>query len=232
MIELPICTNCKVLSESYFNILDKPDLIDLSIAKTASLYSKGQTVFFEGKTPTGIYCLNSGKVKIFKSGIDGKEQIVRIVTPGNFIGIRSLLGNQNYSASATTLEDSFICFINKQVFFHLLKKYPRLSKQLMVNLSQLLMEAEDKITSLAQKPVRERLAETLIILNKVFFHDKIDVNNSFSLSREDLANIVGTATETVIRLLTEFKNENLITTKGRKITIVDIKGLRKISHVF
>ncbi|MFC2111176.1 Crp/Fnr family transcriptional regulator [Bacteroidota bacterium] len=232
MIEMPTCDDCNVLSKSYLNILDDSDVFDLSINKSCSIYKKGQTIFHEGKTPTGIYCLNSGKVKIYKHGKDGKEQIVRFVTPGEFLGIRSILGDKSYSASSTTLEDSVICFITKSDFFYILKKYPKISNRLIAFLSQLLADAESKITSLAQKPVRERLAESLIVLGSVFSEDGNNSPGVITLSREDIANIVGTATETVIRLLSEFKDENLITSKGRKITLVDIPGIKKIARTY
>lgn len=231
MIDNPICSECNVRKKSKFDSLSRNDLIDLSINKTCTFYKKGQTIFYEGKRPNGIFCLHYGKVKIYKNGYNGKEQIVRFATPGQLIGIRSLLGGVDYSASATTLEDSLICFISKQNFLHLLNKYPRISEQLMCELSQLLLEAEEKIISLAQKPVRERLAESLIILNKVYNADKSINNYTLTLSREDLANIVGTATETVIRLLSDFKDEKLISTQGRKIMLLDIRGLKKVGRI-
>ncbi|MCF8298391.1 MAG: Crp/Fnr family transcriptional regulator [Saprospiraceae bacterium] len=229
---MPTCSDCNVLSKSYLNLLDDEDIFNLSINKSCALYKKGQTIFHEGKTPTGIYCLSSGKVKIYKHGKDGKEQIVRFVTPGEFLGIRSILGGKSYSASSTTLEDSVICFITKSDFFNILKKYPKISNQLIAFLSQLLADAENKITSLAQKPVRERLAESLIVLGSVFSDDGNSSPGVITLSREDIANIVGTATETVIRLLSDFKDDNLITSKGRKITLVNIPGLKKIARIY
>ena len=228
-IEKPICDNCIVKSKSYFNKLEKSDLLDLNIKKKCYFYKKRQTIFYEGDRPLGVYCLNYGKVKIFKMGMDGKEQIVRFVFPGDLIGFRSLIGENIYSASATALEDSFTCFISKQVFFQLINKYPYISHNLMISLCRLLEEAENKMISLAQKPVRKRLAESLLLINKNF---KPDTNNTIYLSRQDLANIVGTATETVIRLLSEFKDEKLISIKGRKITLLNIERLIKKAEYY
>ena len=235
-IEKPICDNCIVKSKSYFNKLEKNDLFDLSTKKRCKFYKKGQTIFYEGDRPLGIYCLNYGKVKIFKIGMDGKEQIVRFVFPGDLIGFRSLIGEEIYSASATTLEDSFACFISKQVFFQLTKKYPYISHNLMTSLCHLLEEAENKITSLAQKTVKKRLAESLLIINKTFNPDTNNDNDNnidytIQLSRRDLANIVGTATETVIRLLSEFNDKKLISIKGRKITLLNIDKLMKKADI-
>ena len=234
-LENPLCEVCSARPRSFFCDLEPFDLLEVSINKTYNFYKKGQIVFYEGKRPLGIYCLNSGKIKITKNGVNGKEQIVRFVMPGDLLGIRSLIGGREYSACATTLEDSMICFIDKKIFLDILKKYPEINQCLMISLSRMLEEAENMMTSLAQKPVRERLAEALIILNDIFNGENNTheaKNFSICLSREDLANIVGTATETVIRLLSEFKEENLISANGRKITLLDIKGIKKAGNIF
>ena len=235
MLEIS-CLNCEIRSSNCFSLLSREDLLDYNKDKKSTLYKKNQVVFYAGRHPTGIFCLKSGKVKIAKTGIDGKEQIVRFVTNGELLGIRALLSGRQYSATATALEDSVICYITKHAFFKIILKYPTVSKCLMKSLSQMLEEAEDKMTSMAQKPVRERLAESLIILNNVFKAGKPDspsVLNSFiSLSRVDLANLVGTATETVIRLLSEFKEEKLVEIYGRKIKLLDVDRLKKVGKIY
>jgi CRP/FNR family transcriptional regulator len=198
--------------------------------KFSTLYPKGQIIFHEGRFPNGIYCLKSGKVKISKTGIDGKEQIVRFVIPGGLLGIRALVSGRQYMANATTLEDSVVCYIGKQTFFDISTNYPEVSQCVLKTLSHLLEEAEERMTSLAQKHVRERLAESLLVLDNIFRSEKCPVERStISLSREDLANIVGTATETVIRLLSEFREENLITVVGRKIVLLNVPELQRIA---
>lgn len=229
------CQDCIIRSQSFFSRLCMSDIQKLNENKRMTLYKKGQIIFHEGRMPTGIYCLNTGKAKIYKLGFDGKEQIVRFALPGGLIGIRALLGGRQYSASAKALEDSQVCFIDKTTFFRFTLKYSELSHDLMTTLSFLLEEAENKLTSLAQKPVRERLAETLLILNKIFKPDngkKPEQDAIISLSREDLANIVGTATETVIRLLSEFKDQKLVEVNGRKIKLLDIEGLTRMGKVY
>jgi len=215
---------------SCFNTLRDEDVLKMNEKKLSTLYKKGQVIFHEGRIPTGIYCLKSGKIKISKIGIDGKEQIVRFVVPGGLLGIRALISGREYMATASTLEDSVVCFINKHTFFEITTEYPEISQCILKNLSKLLEEAEERMTSLAQKPVRERVAESLLLLDKIFRSEKCPVEKStISLTREDLANIVGTATETVIRLLSDFKEENLITIVGRKIVIIDREGLKLIA---
>ena len=209
------------------------DMDELVSKKISTVYKKGQTIFYEGMMPTGIYCLHKGKIKIARRGIDGKEQIVRFVLEGGLLGIRALMGGRKYSASATTLEESVVCYIDQKTFFKLSTKYPDISHCVMTLICTLLEEAEAKMMSLAQKPVRERLAEGLLIIDELFNKPggcRSDDEHSITLTREDLANIVGTATETVIRLLSDFKEEKLIDIEGRKVILLDREGLKKTAN--
>ena len=230
-----VCKNCPIQQQSIFSDISQEDLDELDSKKITTLYKKGQRIFYAGQSPIGIYCLNSGYIKIAKIGNDGKEQIVRFVTNGALLGIRALIGGRIYSATSTALEDSLVCFINKRIFLKLSIKYPEISKSLMVSLSDMLEEAEDKLTSLAQKPVRERVAESLLILNNIFTTGNtvcIELKEGIiSLTREDIANLVGTATETLIRVLSDFKEEKLIEIKGRKIILSDMDGLKKAAKL-
>lgn len=228
------CRNCFVRSSTCFSDLMPDDMDELVARKISTVYKKGQTIFHEGMMPTGIYCLQKGKIKIAKRGIDGKEQIVRFVLEGGLLGIRALMGGRKYSASATTLEESVVCYIEQKTFFKLSTNYPDISQCVLTLICSLLEEAEEKMTSLAQKPVRERLAEGLLILDDMFNKTpgkcRPGDERSVTLTREDLANIVGTATETVIRLLSEFKEEKLIEIEGRTIILLDKDGLKKTAH--
>jgi len=221
--------SCKILEETYFSWISRDDLFFLDKKKTSTIYEAGQIIFHEGAYPNGIFCVQSGKLKIYKEGKDGRSQIVRLATPGMFLGIRSLLGREKYAASAMALEDSAVCFVNRSDFFEIIAKYPKIAENLMTNLSKLLLEAEEKILSIAQNPVRQRLAEALLILGKIYCEDDENKKQgSICMSREDLANIVGTATESVIRILSEFKEDKLIATKGRRIIILDSEKLNRI----
>ena len=231
MLEDIDCRNCVIRSSTCFSDLMPDDIDELVERKITTVYKKGQTIFYEGMMPTGLYCLNSGKIKIARRGTDGKEQIVRFVLEGGLLGIRAMMGGRKYSASATTLEESIVCYIEQKTFFTLTKKYPDISHCVMTLICSLLEEAEAKMTSLAQKPVRERLAEGLLILDDLFNGEggcKIEEGSHvISLTREDLANIVGTATETVIRLLSEFREEKMVETEGRRITILNREALER-----
>lgn len=228
------CIKCISRLNSCFSVLDEDDIKLLDESKESILYPKGQAIFFNGRTPTGVFCLMEGKVKMAKMGSDGKDQIVRFVLPGKLLGIRAFLGDCAYTATATTLDDSILCYIPGELFKYLQAKYPTITSCMITTLSQLLCEAEDKMTSIAQKNVRERLAETLLELRSVFsYGDKTTENvQPISLTREDLANIIGTATETVIRLLSDFKEVGLIDIQGRKIILKDIFALKNVARGF
>ena len=236
MFKKPECDNCLTRTKSCFVHLLNEDILELNENKVCNLYKKGQNIFYEYSKPTGIFCLNEGKIKITKIGIDGKEHIVRIVMAGDLFGVRALIGGRNYASSSTAIEDSIVCYLNKNTFLKFIIKYPQMAHSLMTYLSHLLEESDYKMGSLALKPVRERLAESLLFLNNKFKPD-FDIENQFthqinSLSREELANLIGTATETVIRLLSEFKKDKLIAIEGRKIFLLDIPKLKKAANIF
>ncbi len=221
------CEQCRSGSQNFFNKLDNTDLVFINHSKSVQSYKKGQTIFSEGKKPQGVYCLREGRVKTFKHLNDGREQITRIVFPSEFVGLKAILSGNLYSVSASALEDSVVCFIKQTDFFQLMLKYPDCTKSLIVILSKLLEEAESRMVSLSHKPVRQRLAETLLFLNRSFDSTAPACSLPYiNLTRSDLANIIGTAPETVIRLLSEFKETNIIQTKGRKIFLTDIHRLQ------
>lgn len=229
MKERPECSDCKVFKRSYFSTLEDSDLEDLKYEKSASLYKTGQIVFQEDSRAVGVYCLHSGKIKLYKVNSEGREQIVRFVTPGELFGYSSITGSRHYLVTAEAIEDSVVCFINAIFFSELTSKYPEILKTLINALGTMLNDAEDRMISLARKQVRERLAETLLSLCRKFHPEGCLNDNVLNLSREDLANIVGSATETIIRLLSEFREEKLIEIEGRKIILRDVRRLRKIA---
>ena len=134
------CRACVVRSSTCFSDLMAGDMDELVSKKISTVYKKGQTIFYEGMMPTGIYCLHKGKIKIAKTGIDGKEQITRIVCEGGLLGIRALMGGRKYSASATTLEESIVCYIDQKTFFRLTTKYPDISQCVMTLICSFLKE--------------------------------------------------------------------------------------------
>lgn len=195
-------------------------------------FKKGQVIFSEGGHPIGLFCVNDGKVKIEHSGIDGKDQIVRMAKGGDVLGYRALLSSERYNASAVALDDTDVCFIPREPFFNVLKNNPNLSLDIIKMLSTELRKAEDTITDLAQKPVRERMAEALLFLKETYGYEADDKTINVILSREDIANLVGTATETAIRLLSEFKKDGIVESAGKKISIIDLEKLIKTANIY
>lgn len=208
---------------SLFGAFCDSEVTNLNSTKTCSYYKKNQPLFIEGSSPRGVFCINEGKVKIFTRGEEGKEQIIHLAAAGEIVGFRAMFSGEPYAVSATTLEESNICFIGKSDFLDLVDSNQTLRHGIMRELSRELADRATFITNMAQKSVRERLAFSLIILNDIYKGEMIN------LTREDLANFVGTATETLIRLLKDFKEEELIKTHARKIEIVDKEGLLMVA---
>ncbi|MBU0505992.1 MAG: Crp/Fnr family transcriptional regulator [bacterium] len=226
------CDQCDGLSNSLFNHLSPEDLALLDENKTCQVYKKGQIIFHEGNKPMGIYCVQEGSVKIYKTGVDGREQIVRMAKKGDFLGYRTLLGSDVYTAAGAAIVDAVICFIDKQVFFDVVKRNEKMLWLFIELLATELKAAENYIADMAQKTVRERLAEVLLLLkNKYGFHTTERNVLNVTLTRDELASIVGTATETLIRHLSDFKDECVIEVKGRKIKILDLPKLIKIANI-
>lgn len=208
----------------------KEELAELSHEKKIISYKKGDLIIEEGATPKGIYYLDKGTAKMFKLGFNGKEQILRFIKSGDIIGYRSILSKQPYGASATAMEDTEVCFIPEKFFVRVLEHHPKLAFDILRRISEDLGESAQTITFLAQKTVRERLAEVLLLLEKKLGNDKDGFIN-ISLTREEMANLIGTATESAIRLISEFKADHLIEVEGRKIKILDHQKLVKLGHV-
>ncbi len=217
------CESCGARKSSLFVDCSTDQTIELNNNKSCSHYKKNQGLFLEGSIPRGVYCINKGKVKVFTLGDEGKEQIIQIAGEGEVLGFRSIFSGEPYKVSATTLEDSNICFIHRENFLNMIDTNAALRNELLKEFSKELGERAEFITNMAQKSVRERLAFVLLILKDVYCEEPIN------LSREDLANFVGTATETLIRLLKEFKEDGYIDIATRKLTILNQTGLFKLA---
>ncbi len=229
--DLP-CEFCPEGQHQFFSRLAKEDLKVVNESKSVRTYKKGEELFSEGQKPQGMFCLREGKAKIYKHCFDGREQVTRLVFPGEFMGLKALLSGNPYTVSANTLEDTVVCFIRKSDFFQLMIKCPEFTQAIIMAMSKLLEEAENRMISLAHKPVRQRLAETLLFLNRSFHATTPAYPKSYlNLTRADLANIIGTTPETVIRLLSEFKEDHMIMIRGRKIYVMDVPKLKLIANL-
>ncbi|MDX9946956.1 MAG: Crp/Fnr family transcriptional regulator [Bacteroidales bacterium] len=229
-LHVPLCERCALETVSIFKHLTPEDAEMINFEKDFRQYRRGDVLYQEGNRISGFYCIHSGIIKVFKTGFDGKEQIIRFAKAGEIIAYRSVLSNEPACTSAKVIEDCQVCFIPSEILISLIKTNSAFSLELLKLACHELGEANSFITDIAQKTVRERLAEILLLLMNDFGID--DQNNlKISLTREELANIVGTATESVIRLLSEFKSDKLVELNGRKIRILNRKGLEKISNV-
>jgi CRP-like cAMP-binding protein len=225
------CSGCPARQLSFFKDIHGNDIECLETNKRCSKLKKGQFVFNEGNNPLGIHCIQQGKVKMYKTNLDGKEQIMYFAQQGDFLGYRALIAEEPLAMTAEVMEDSVICFIPQEAFFEILNRNPDVTKKMMKSLCHELSVAGDKIQSMAQKSVRERLAETLLVLHDTFKMpgDNNDTIINITLPREDIANLVGTATETVIRLLSELRDEKLIEFEGKKIRLLNLGKLKKLA---
>ena len=181
----------------------------------------------------GIFCVSSGNVKVTQAGDDGKEAIVRIVKGGDVLGHRSLFTNEYYHATATALDDTQVCFIDKKYIVELIQQKPSVASNLLSKLGKSLGAAEAKVSSFSQKNVRERLAELLLLL-KESHGEALDDTETFiniKLTREEMASMIGTASETLIRFMTELKQESLIRQDGKKIIITDEARLLEFAGI-
>ncbi|MCE5347943.1 MAG: Crp/Fnr family transcriptional regulator [Bacteroidales bacterium] len=230
-IHIPLCEKCSLESGSIFKYLSPDELVTLNYEKDFRKYVRGDILYQEGNRISGFFCIHSGIIKVFKTGFDGKEQIIRFAKKGEIIAYRSVLSNELACTSAKVIEDCQVCFIPSEILISFIKTNSTFALELIKLACHELGEANSFITDIAQKTVRERLAEILLLLINDFGIDQ-EQNLQISLTREELANIVGTATESVIRLLSEFKSDRLVELNGRRIKILNKKGLEKISNVF
>ncbi len=226
--EFNTCETCFVHND-IFRKITKDEIDILSYIKNCNNYDKGDIIYSEGSRISGVYCLNSGIVKHYKTGNDGKEQIIRFSKAGEIFGYRSVLSNEAACTTAKVVEESSVCFIPASHFLNLINNNSGFALSVIKLSCKELGDANQYILDIAQKNVRERLAEILLLLYENFGENKDGDLNIF-LTREELAGLVGTATESVIRLLSEFKKDGLIELNKRKIKIIDLKKLKHISQ--
>ena len=192
---------------------------------------KGEMIFHEGNRAAGVYCLASGKVKVYKEGIGGREQIIRMVRPQGLIGFAAFISGNAYSASAVAIEESGVCHFDKEPFMKLIRRNPDLSMKLMRMMAIELSFSNGRTISLTQKHIRGRLAESLLVLRDTYGVENDGRTIKAYVSREDLACFSNMTTSNAIRTLSMFASESVIALDGKKISIVDPARLEKISQL-
>ncbi|MGM0549848.1 MAG: Crp/Fnr family transcriptional regulator [Bacteroidota bacterium] len=225
------CHNIIDSKMSVFSVLTPQQKDLLKNNSTCTKYKKNEIIYKEGDKPSGLICLSSGKVKIFKEGVGGREQIVRMAKPVGFIGYRALFAEENYLASAVAIEDSVICTIEKKALARLLGENAELSMNIIKSLASELGFSNTRTVTLTQKHIRGRLAESLIFLKDTYGFEEDGETIKVYLSREDIANLSNMTTSNAIRTLSAFASEEIITLEGRKIQVKDMKGLERISEM-
>lgn len=223
------CEQCIVREFSSLKALSKDELLKISDCKTSHVIKKGETIFEEGENVNGIYCIKEGICKLTKLSANGKDHIIKLVSKGELLGQRSMISEEPVNLSAVALEDMQICFIPKTEVMGFFDKNNQFSMSVMKSICGDLKDADDHMVNLAQKTVKERLAETLIYLHDTF--GKYEDNSlKVQLSRDELASMIGTATESCIRLLSDFNKLGMIELTGKKIVLKDMAKLKKLAE--
>lgn len=222
--EIPSCSECGNKTSIFCSLSEEDDNL-LSESKGDNFYKKGQAIFYEGNQSHGLYCVHKGKIKLSKLGEGGKEQVLRFAKTGNILGYRALFNNESYQATAVAMEDSYICHLSKESFVKLMNRNPDLLWKAMLLLSQDLKHAEQHVLNIAQKTVKERIIETIILLHDVFGFMEDGVSLDVCLTRTEIADVAGTTTETAIRTLAALKKLGVINLKGKTIVIPSMDAL-------
>lgn len=222
------CNQCMIKCFNALDTLTHQELENFSDHKTSLLIKKGDLIMAEGGVINGLYCIKDGKCKLTKLGTNGKEQIIRFIKGGDILGHRSILSEEPVGLNVVALEDMHVCFIPKSDILTAIKENNQFSLKLIKNISHDLNQANNTISEMAQKPVKDRLALTLLNLDRIFGVDNEDCID-IVLTREEIANTIGTATESAIRLLSNLKKDGVIDLIGKKIKIINKPILKNIS---
>ena len=225
------CENCIVRQFNSLRAMSKEELKQVSDSKTTRTIKKGEPLFEEGDKLNGVYCVRNGVSKLSKLSANGKDQIVKLASKGEVLGQRSVISQESTNLWAVAVNDMEVCFIPKESINNTLQKNPNFTLEVLRHMAHDLKEADDVIVNISQKTVKQRMAEAFLYLQNNFGEDA-DGFLALTLSREDISNVVGTATESAIRIISEFKKKGLIQTSGKKIGIKDERRLHEIVEGF
>lgn len=198
---------------------------------TIQRFKKNEIIYCEGDRPTHIMCLLNGKVKIYKDGVGGRTQIIRMIKPVEYFAYRAYFANEEYVTAAAAFEPSVISMFPMDIITRLIAENNQLAQFFIRQLSIDLGIADERTVSLTQKHIRGRLAEALLFLKESYGVEEDESTLSIYLSREDLANLSNMTTSNAIRTLSNFSSEKLIAIDGRKIKLIDEDRLKKISKI-
>ncbi|PIF01678.1 MAG: Crp/Fnr family transcriptional regulator [Maribacter sp.] len=225
------CENCIVRQFNPLRAMSKTELKKVSDSKVAKKVKKGETIFEEGDKLDGVFCVRKGVSKLSKLSSNGKDQIIKLASKGEVMGQRSVIAEEYTNLSAIAVSDMEVCFVPKDSIVHTLSKNPDYAIEVLRHMAHDLREADDVIVNMSQKTVKQRIAEAFIYLKNSYGEDDKGFLK-LTLSREDIANVVGTATESAIRIISEFKKKGMIRTSGKKIGVLNEKLLQELVEGF
>jgi len=226
------CLICPARSLSVFQTLEADLIKRINQTRTSNLYRKGQIIFYENNPAFGMFCIETGKVKLYKTTSEGKRLIVRISGPGDQLGYLAMFGNQPYSATAEVIEDALICFIDRSTLFPLISESNTLTLNYVKTLARELFLVQARATDIAHGSAREKMADVLLLLTKRYGKKTRDgILLNLPLSRTDLAEIAGVTKETAIRILSDFRRKKLIKDQGENIILLSPSQLVKIAGI-
>lgn len=223
------CDQCIVRQLTSLKALNKDEVIQLANSKKTFKIKKGDSLFEEGDVTNGVFCIKDGVGKLSKLSANGKDQIIKLVKSGELLGQRSMISNEPTNLSAKAISDMEVCYIPKKEMLGFFNTNNQFSMNLMQTICEDLKESENDKVAMAQKTVKERLAQTLLYLQDTF-GTNTDSSLKVQLTRDELASIIGTATESCIRLLSDFKKLGLIELSSKKIILKDIPSLKKLAE--
>ena len=216
------CENLKCLIKRRLPILNDSRLVQ---QKNNINCKKGQQFIIEGAPVNGLFFILEGKVKVFRTGINGREQIVRFAKEGEIIGHRGFGTEEYYSIGAIALEQVKLCYFSKDLLQEALRENPKFTYDMMLFYANELNKSESKVKTISQMTVRERVVDTILYINRKF--GTLNGFLNLPLSRKEYADYAGTTEEQVIRVFSTLKKEKLISAQGKKIGVLDMAGLKK-----
>lgn len=226
------CAACPSRDDSIFANISSKHLDDLDKNKVTNVYKKGQILFNEGSPALGVYCVLDGQIKILKNSENGKETIVKLAGSGDVLGLRGVLTENNHPATAKVMQDSHICFIDRKFFKDLIQKSPEAAHSLILRLAKDVTQLEDHLEGMSAKTVRQRLVQLLLSFCQTYGMRKAgEVRIDLKITRAEMASMIGTTPETVIRILSDMDNSGVIRQDGRKIFIPNMDILADESGV-
>lgn len=213
------------------SLLTEDEQRELKESISIQHFKKNEVLYQDGEVPQMFLCLISGKVKVYKDGIGGKTQIVRVIKPVDYFGFRAYFANQNYLTSAAAFEASTVCMIPNELIEKWMMENNDFAMFFIRKLSVELGNSDQRTVSLTQKHIRGRLAESLIFLRDCYGLEEDGATLSIYLSREDLANMSNMTTSNAIRTLSAFAQDGIIAIDGKKIKIIDNERLEKVNKM-